>query len=230
MSDLPTDDSPQRRPGRPRLDESDGADVRNRLLESATGLAIEQGFEACGLREIAARAGVSPGMIAYYFGDREGLHEAMFQRAFDRLTDEVERLIERERTEGEGDRLDELIRIHVSALAADPWIPKLLARDVLAAGESALGRRAAERLSRGPLRLIVSWLEREQARGVLRADLDPRLTAITIASLSVFPFLVLPILGGHLGIALDDALAARLIEHNQRILSDGVRVRSGEGG
>ena len=50
---------------------------------AATELAVERGFEASGLREIAARAEVSPGMIAYYFGDRSGLHEAIFERAFD---------------------------------------------------------------------------------------------------------------------------------------------------
>ena len=233
----PTDSEhelPTRRPGpgRPRLDKQDGGEVRERLLEAATALAVEQGFEASGLREIAARAQVSPAMIAYYFGDREGLHEAMFQRAFDRLTEQVRTLIEQERREGddqdEGDRLDELVRIHVSALAADPWLPKLIVRDVLASPDAPLRKRPAEWLARGPIRPIVRWLEEEQTRGLLRADLDPRLMAISIASLSGFPFLMLPLAGEQLGIELDDAFAARLIEHNQRLLARGLRARPKE--
>ena len=63
--------------------------MRERLLDAATELAIAQGFDACGLREIAARAEVSPAMVAYYFGDRQGLYEAMFQRIFDRITEQA---------------------------------------------------------------------------------------------------------------------------------------------
>ncbi|MHA7836366.1 MAG: TetR/AcrR family transcriptional regulator [bacterium] len=225
-------DAPIRRPGRPRLDEKDGLAVRERLIEAATTLAVEQGFEACGLREIAARAEVSPGMIAYYFGDREGLHEAMFQRAFERVTEQVRSLLEQQtsgRHEDEThDRLDELIRIHVMSLAADPWLPKLIARDVLSADDSPLRVRAAERLRSGPVPIIVRWIEEEQARGLLRSDLDPRLMAISIASLAVFPFLAIPLVGSRLGLELDDTGVLGLIEHNRKVLSQGIRALTEE--
>jgi len=152
MPSPPTKEARLRRPGRPRLEESEGAEVRERLIDAATALAVECGFDTCGLREIAARAEVSPGMIAYYFGDRDGLHEAMFERAFDRVTAQVRALLEPSQPECElesesepaarseasgasgaapdaagpsvaGDRLDELIRIHARTLAADPWLP-----------------------------------------------------------------------------------------------------------
>lgn len=224
-----------RRPGRPRLEESEGAEVRERLIDAATALAVECGFDACGLREIAARAEVSPGMIAYYFGDREGLHEAMFERAFERVTEQVRALLEPEPDEPDaapeavgppvvGDRLDELIRIHARALAADPWLPKLIARDILSAGDTGMRERAAERLRRGPVPIIVRWIEEEQASGRLRSDLDARWLAISIASLTVFPFLALPIVGDGLGIELDEAGLLRLIEHNRQLLDRGVRA------
>lgn len=218
-------EAPARRPGRPRLDEG-GGEVRERLLDAAMELAVERGFDAAGLREIAARAEVSAGMIAYYFGDRNGLHEAMFQRVLDRVTDQVRNLVARERSEGGGNRLEDLVRIHVSALAADPWLAKLIARDVLAQADSAAHNRLADRFEGGPIELIERWIEEEQSQGVVREDLDPRLLAISIASLSAFPYLMLPVLGERLGIELDEAFAARLIDHNQKILTDGIRARS----
>jgi len=250
MPHPPLKEARPRRPGRPRLDESEGAEVRERLIDAATELAVECGFEACGLREIAARAEVSAGMIAYYFGDREGLHEAMFERAFERVTDQVRALLEpglesqapprsesraspgAQRESGSlapprraaGDRLDELIRIHVRALASDPWLPKLIARDILSAGDSGMRARAAERLRRGPVPIIVRWIEEEQACGRLRADLDPRWLSISIASLAVFPFLALPIVGDGLGVELDEEGLLRLIEHNRELLDHGVRA------
>jgi AcrR family transcriptional regulator len=168
-------------------------------------------------------------MIAYYFGDRSGLHEAMFQRVLDRVTDQVRRLVEQQRSEGGDDRLEDLVRIHVSALDADPWLAKLIARDVLTPADSPSHPRLADRLESGPLELIVHWIEEEQLRGVVRTDLDPRLLAVSIASLAVFPYLILPLAGGpgdRLGLELDDRFASRLIEHNLQILTHGIRARS----
>jgi hypothetical protein len=126
-----------------------------------------------------------------------------------------------------GDRLDELIRIHARALDADPWLPKLIARDILFAGDTGMRERAAERLRRGPVPIIVRWIEEEQAKGRLRADLDARWLAISIASLTVFPFLALPIVGDGLGLELDEAGVLRLIEHNRLLLDQGVRADPG---
>lgn len=226
MSPSPTQSVKGRRPGRPRLEEADAADVRERLLNAATELAVEHGFEACGLREIAARAEVSPGMISYYFGDRQGLYEQMFRRSFDRVGDEVRGLLQNEDGMSGEDRLDELVRIQVAAIAADPWLPKLIVREVLARGETPLREHMAKEVGQGPLTLMVRWLEEEQNRGVLRADFDPRMMALTIASLAAFPFLMGPIVGEHIGLELDDDFPDRLIEHNQKFLAHGLRART----
>lgn len=220
-------DPAPRGPGRPRLeDKTDKAgQVRERLLDAATELAVERGFEASGLREIAARAAVSSGMISYYFGDRQGLYEAMFRRAFDRVGQRVEALIQ-DPKRSDDDRLDELIRIQVEAIAADPWLPQLIVREVLARAESPSREHFAKSVGGGPLVLMVRWLEEEQERGVLRSDFDPRMIAMTLASLSAFPFLMLPIVGEEIGLELDESFPARLIEHNQKFLAHGLRAQS----
>ncbi len=216
-----------RGPGRPRYeDKPDKAGpVRERLLDAATELAVEQGFEASGLREIAARAAVSPGMVAYYFGDRQGLYEAMFKRAFDRIGEQVQ-LLMRDPERSGGDRLDELVRIHVESIAADPWLPQLIVREVLARADSPSRTHFAKSVGGGPLMLMVRWLEEEQERGVLRPDFDPRMMAMTLASLSAFPFLMLPVVGEEIGLELDETFPARLIEHNQKFLAHGLRALS----
>ncbi len=216
-----------RRPGRPRSEQSDAKAVRDRLLDAATELAVEQGFEACGIREIAARAEVSSGMIAYYFGDRAGLYEAMFERAIDRVAAQVRALME-DPARSDGDRLDEFVRIQVAAIAADPWLPKLIVREVLAQADSPSRRRFVEVVGRGPLMLVVRWLEEEQERGAMCGDIDPRMMAMTIISLSAFPFLMLPVMGDEIGIELDEGFPDRLIRHNQQIIARALRARTEE--
>jgi AcrR family transcriptional regulator len=223
----PRESPTPRGPGRPRIEDQseNGGEVRERLLDAATELAVEHGFEASGLREIAARAAVSPGMISYYFGDRQGLYEAMFRRAFDRVGAQVQALLQDSERSG-GDRLDEFVRIQVEAIAADPWLPQLIVREVLARAESPSREHFAKSVGGGPLMLMVRWLEEEQARGVLRSDFDPRMMAMTLASLSTFPFLMLPIVGDEIGLEVDETFPRRLIEHNQKFLAYALRAPS----
>ena len=82
-----------------------------------------------------------------------------------------------------------------------------------------LEARVAERVQ---LRQAKEWARADE----IRDDLDPRMLAITIASLASFPFLVLPLIGDHIGVAFDDDFPDRLIEHNQKFLAHALRART----
>jgi AcrR family transcriptional regulator len=62
----------------PKLEERT-KDTRQRLMEAALLAFAEKGFDGAGIREIAQSAKANPAMIAYYFGSKEGLHEAALQ-------------------------------------------------------------------------------------------------------------------------------------------------------
>ena len=220
--DPSADDSDRRGPGRPARDDEDSSDVRNRLLDAATEFAIERGFDGTGIREIADRAGVSSGMIQYYFGGRRGLHEAMFDRAFDRLRSQLSATLDA--LPPGADTIETLIRVHAAAIAADPWIPKLVAREVLA-DQGSLREHFKERVGDGPLMLMRRAIEEAIERGVLRKDLDPTLCLMTLGSLSAFPYLMVPILGDRLGLELDEGFEERLVEHNLALIARGLRAR-----
>jgi AcrR family transcriptional regulator len=208
------------RPTRRQAGSEASRSVRERLLDAATGLAIERGFDATGIREIAERAGVSSGMIAYYFGGRRGLYEAMFDRALDRLRTRIAEAIDP--VGSRRDPIEALMRLHASALAADPWIPQLLAREVLAR-EGGLRDRFRERAGE-LLDLIGRAVEEAIETGALRSDLDPALCVLTLGSLSAFPFLIAPVLGDRLGISLDEASRERLLEHHLALIERGMRA------
>lgn len=53
---------------------SDAPDPRHRLIQEATRLFAERGFDAVTTREICAAAEVNPGAIHYHFGDKDGLY------------------------------------------------------------------------------------------------------------------------------------------------------------
>ena len=73
-----------RRPGRPLS--ASAPPVRESLLVAAGRLTAERSLGEVSVREVARAAGVTPAMVHYYFGDKDGLHEAMLARALEAST------------------------------------------------------------------------------------------------------------------------------------------------
>ena len=67
---------PTTEPGAVRLEE----DRRDQLIAVAIDCLAELGYVGSTLAQIAGRAGVSPGLIAHYFADKDGLLEAAFRQ------------------------------------------------------------------------------------------------------------------------------------------------------
>src|SRR5215831_21077046 len=68
---------PARRSASPRDEAEDARRVQ--LVEVTIDSLAEVGFVGTTLAEIAGRADVSPGLVAHYFGDKDGLLEAAFR-------------------------------------------------------------------------------------------------------------------------------------------------------
>lgn len=71
---------PVRRPGRPP---GDAANTRAQVLTAARRAFTEKGYTAASFRQIAADAGVDPGMIRHWFGDKAGLFRAAMEPTVD---------------------------------------------------------------------------------------------------------------------------------------------------
>jgi betaine-aldehyde dehydrogenase len=62
---------------------------RRQLIEVTIDSLAELGYVGTTLAQIAARAGVSPGLVAHYFGDKDGLLDAAFRSLARRVGDQV---------------------------------------------------------------------------------------------------------------------------------------------
>ena len=62
---------------------------RRQLVEVTIDSLAELGYVGTTLAQIAVRAGVSPGLVAHYFGDKDGLLDAAFRSLARRVGDQV---------------------------------------------------------------------------------------------------------------------------------------------
>ena len=210
-----------RAPGRPPA--VGAPDLRQDLLRAARDRFVAKGFGNVGIRELAREAEVSPAMIAYYFGDKQGLYDALIQDAVGHVLARLQRLAAQE---GEHeDPVEAFLEAYLDTLIAEPWIPQLLVREVLA-HDSPLRRRFRDSFAGPAKTALASLLLAERERGRLRSDLDVPLAVLSLVGMSVFPFLVHPVLGDLFGYRLDAEFRDRLHRHTQRLFLDGARPRS----
>jgi len=71
---------------------------RGQLIAVTIDSLAELGYVSSTLAQIAGRAGVSPGLVAHYFGDKDGLLEAAFRSLARRVGDQVQARLAQART------------------------------------------------------------------------------------------------------------------------------------
>ena len=194
--------------------------MRAALLAAARERFLERSYREVSVRELAAAAGVNPAMVRYYFGDKQGLYAAMLQEVMGPLAGRIEAMLATP-----GDRPPDLpgfLRAYMRTAAANPWLPRLILRDVLAPG-GAFRERFIEQFA-GKLAPKVAELAGRRRRGApsAQASLDPRLTVVSMLSLGLWPFLAMPLLERALGLEPDEAGIERLIEHTVQFFQAGL--------
>jgi len=196
-------------------------ELRPLLLEAALACYAARGIAATPLRDIAARAGVTPALLHYYFGDKNQLLQAVIDEcvvpAVIGLRDAVERA---------GDSAAELVAAFVDGVAAavarHPWLPALWVREVVSEG-GVLRARLADRVTPALGTILAGRLGRAQARGGLNPDLDPRLLVASLIGLTMYPLAGAPVwrqVFGDAGLGAED-----LRRHTLALLDRGLEPR-----
>lgn len=156
---------PPRRAPAPDQRQRDPERSRQRLLTAALDEFSERGYAGARVTSIAARAGVNPQLISYYFGGKRGLYDALEQR-----------WLAQEADIAQGDAtLVDLTVGYLHATLEDPRLARLLLWDGLTDSSAATEPED------------VSDLQRRQARGEIAADFDPGMFQLAIMGAILAP-------------------------------------------
>ena len=120
---------------RPRTRDAERS--RTAILDAAEQLFADYGYQGASLTAISQAAGVSPGLPAYFFGSKEGLHARVLARLLERrdrhlaeVRDTAEGLIDGT-TAGTEAALRELVSGYIGFLMGNPTFVHLLTRDAM---------------------------------------------------------------------------------------------------
>ncbi len=170
--------SPKRAPGRPAA--SSAQDARELLLSAATELFAAQGVAASTFAMIAARAGLTPAMLHYYFKDRDQLLDAVVDERLVRVVSKVWDPVAP--GANAADTVRGIVARLLDGIEEMPWIPSTWMREVLNEG-GLLREKMLRRLPFQKIRMVAAAVAQGQSQHGYNVDLDPVLFIFSMLGL-----------------------------------------------
>jgi len=119
---------------------SKGKDTRERILSAAAEEFARYGLEGASIRAIATRAGVSHTRFVYYFDSKEGLWQAVVERACTALTKRYSVPLENADNVSDAELLRRIYTEYIRFSAENPHVSWIMSHSSREGGESARWR------------------------------------------------------------------------------------------
>lgn len=148
-----------------------GSDTGERILRAALASFAEKGFDGASTREIAARAGVTLGLLQYHFGSKARLWRAAVDRAFAELGDLFREALAGADADDERERIRRLIHAHVRFTSRSPEFARLMHDEGRRRGPRM--RWIVDRHVKPVFASLLPVIRRAQKAGTLPADVAP---------------------------------------------------------
>jgi AcrR family transcriptional regulator len=150
---------------------SDAERSKQDILAIATEEFATNGLSGARVDQIAERTRTSKRMIYYYFGGKEGLYEAVLEKAYSDIRSREARsnLLELEPREA----LRKLIELTFDYDETHPHFISLVSVENIRRAKHLAGMKKIKEMNATVIRTLASILERGSKQGVFRGDLDP---------------------------------------------------------
>jgi TetR/AcrR family transcriptional regulator len=189
----------------PRIPARGADQTAAKLLQAAHDLLVERSGQSAPVSEICARADVNVAMVKYCFGSKDGLLDALLERALRQLAAELEGLSGAELAP------EAKLRRHVAEVVRNyvryPYVNRLMNERLLAADPEAV-----DRISQSFAIPARDWYAQLLAEGRAQGGwrrFDPTLFFFAVIGLCEFLFSARPLLERAFGESIDAALVER---------------------
>ena len=149
-------------------------DKRRVILDAAVRVFARQGFHACRVSDIADEAGVAYGLVYHYFASKDEVLDTLFLERWEVMLElirevDAEQLPVRE-------KLGAIASFIIDSYRHDPDLMKVIIVEVTRAANS-FGDTHLDTI-REAYDLIGGMIEKAQADGVFKPDIEPRFAAM----------------------------------------------------
>jgi AcrR family transcriptional regulator len=154
-------------------------DKRRLILDAAVRVFARQGFHTCRVADIADEARVAYGLVYHYFSSKEEILDTLFGERWGLMVDAIAEIDEQPLTPRE--KLGQIAAFIVDSYRYDPDLMKVIVVEVTRAANT-FGRTHLAEI-RKAYRQVAGIVERAQAEGAFRPEIDPSFAALTFYGL-----------------------------------------------
>ena len=164
--------------------------TEEKILEAAKNVFIRKGMYGARMQEIADEAGINKAMLHYYFRSKDKLFDAIFQEAFHEFAPKAFSILKGDLPIEE--KISRFVSNYIDVVSANPFLPIFIINEI---------NQNPDRLNH--ITNILGMVKEELYKdmkvkvedGEFR-EIDPVQLLINIMAMSIFPFLVRPIIQG----------------------------------
>ena len=157
---------------------------RARIVKAAIDEFASRGFKGASMDAIAARTHTTRALINYYFGSKEKLYIAVLERVYAEIR-EAETGLDLDHL-GPADALRRIVEFTYNYYLTHEGFVRLVVAENQARGRHLRKSRAMRTLNRPIIDRLARVIERGQAQGLFRRDVDPVEVHKSIAALGMF--------------------------------------------
>jgi TetR/AcrR family fatty acid metabolism transcriptional regulator len=155
------------------------ADKRRLILDAAVRVFARQGFHTCRVADIADEAQVAYGLVYHYFSSKEEILDTLFTERWGLMLDAIEEIQSQDVSARE--KLGAIADFIVDSYRYDPDLMKVIIVEVTRAANTFGQTHLAD--IRKAYREVARIVERAQADGVFRDEIDPAFAALAFYGL-----------------------------------------------
>ncbi|HEX7756817.1 MAG TPA: TetR family transcriptional regulator [Niabella sp.] len=148
------------------------------IIKAAVKLFADKGFDNTSVRDVAKAADVNVAMISYYFGSKEKLLEAIFQKYILRMRERLEKIVFASDV-APADKIDLIIDTYIDTIAANPNFHLLMVREQGVMKNPVL-YDGVKRMKLKNTTLLKSAIKAGAKAGIFKKNVDVTILALTV--------------------------------------------------
>jgi AcrR family transcriptional regulator len=148
------------------------------IIDTAEKLFSTTGFDGTSVRDIAQEAGVNVAMISYYFGSKEKLMEAVFERKTYKMRLKVENLLLNKATSSR-EKVNVLLEDYIDKFLSQPQFHKVMLQEQLCDKPGGVAGMIIE-LKKRNFASIKQLIQEGQKNGEFKKNIDIALMMATM--------------------------------------------------
>lgn len=157
----------------------EATDKKMTILEAAEKLIADNGYDGTSIRDIAHAADVNVAMISYYFGSKDKLLQAIFEKRTEYWRSHLENLIE-DKNAGSFEKINKLIDHYIDKIFNQTCFHRIMAQQQMTNDDNSPIKKLILDTKKNNQELIKKLIHEGQKRGEFRKNVDTSLMMITM--------------------------------------------------